>query len=189
MAIVADIAAERRRREREAGCWTDSFIDGHVAAAAARNPAGLAIVDGAVRLSYAELDASINAVAGALAGLGVGKGDAVSWQLPNWHEAVILHHAVLRIGAVSNPIVPIYRQREVEYILAEAGSTVVVVPHVFRGFDYAAMIDELRPRLADLKHVVVVRPDAPAGDLTFEQLLATMRALTASSAARTTRSC
>ena len=111
-------------------------------------------------------------MAGALAGLGVGKGDAVSWQLPNWHEAVILHHAVLRIGAVSNPIVPIYRQREVEYILAEAGSKVVVVPHVFRGFDYAAMIDELRPGLADLQHVVVVRPTRPTGDLTFEQLLA-----------------
>jgi non-ribosomal peptide synthetase component E (peptide arylation enzyme) len=172
LAIVADIAAERGRREREAGCWTGSFVDGHVAAAAELNPAGLAIVDGAVRLSYAELDASIDAAAGALAGLGVGKGDAVSWQLPNWHEAVILHHAVLRIGAVSNPIVPIYRQREVEYILAEAGSAVVVVPHIFRGFDYAAMIDELRPRLAALKHVVVVRPEARAGDLTFEQLLA-----------------
>jgi cyclohexanecarboxylate-CoA ligase len=172
LAIVADIAAERRRRERDAGCWTDSFVDGHVTTAAALNPAGLAIVDGAVRLSYTELDASIDAVAGALAGLGVGKGDAVSWQLPNWHEAIILHHAVLRIGAVSNPIVPIYRQREVEYILAEAGSTVVVVPQIFRGFDYAAMIDELRPRLTELKHVVVVRPDAPTGGLTFEQLLA-----------------
>ena len=114
MAIVADIAAERRRREREAGCWTDSFVDGHVSNAAQAEPDGPAIVDGGVRLSYGELDASIGAVAGALTGLGVGKGDAVTWQLPNWHEAVILHHAVMRIGAVSNPIVPIYRQREVE---------------------------------------------------------------------------
>ena len=69
----------------------------------------------------------------------------MSWQLPNWHEAYLLHHAVLRIGAVSNPIVPIYRAREVEYILTEARSKVVVVPETFRGSTHAAMIDELRP--------------------------------------------
>ena len=118
MAIVAGITAERGRRERESGHWTDCFVDGYVSAAAQLVPSQLAIVDGAVRLSYAELDASIDAVAGALRGLGVGKGDAVSWQLPNWHEAIVLHHAVMRIGAVSNPIVPIYRQRDVEYILS-----------------------------------------------------------------------
>ena len=168
---MADVAAGRRSQEREAGNWSDAFVDGHVRAAAQLAPAELAIVDGDVRLRYAELDAAIDSVGRALSGLGVGKGDAVSWQLPNWHEAYILHHAVMRIGAVSNPIVPIYRQRDVEYMLTQARSKVVVVPEVFRGFDYAAMISELRPMLPDLENVVIVRPTKPHGCLGFEELL------------------
>jgi cyclohexanecarboxylate-CoA ligase len=94
----------------------------------------------------------------------------VSWQLPNWQEAFLLHQATLRIGGVSNPIIPIYRRREVAYILGEAGSRVVVVPDVFRGFRHAEMVDQLRPSLPHLEHVVVVRPERPGPALTFDDL-------------------
>ena len=89
------------------------------------------------------------------------RGDVVSWQLPNWHEGFLLHHAILRAAAVSNPIVPIYRRYEVEYMLREAGSKVLVIPESFRGFDYVAMADEMRPVLPELAHVVVARPGRP----------------------------
>ena len=121
-----------------------------------------AVTDGVTTLTYGELERSVRSVAAGLARLGVEQGEAVSWQLPNWHEAVVLHHAVLRLGAVSNPIVPIYRQREVGYILAQARSRVVVVPEAFRGFDYPAMIAQLRPELPCLRHVVVARSAAGA---------------------------
>jgi len=162
----------RRDVWRSSGLWRDDLIDQHVADAARRRPDAVAVVDGSHSLTYAELDRSVDAVAAGLARLDVAAGEVVSWQLPNWHEAVILHHAVLRIGAVSNPIVPIYRSHEVGFILAEARSRVVVVPQVFRGFQHEAMIEELRPVLPALEHVVTVRSDDDPW-LPFDGLLAT----------------
>jgi cyclohexanecarboxylate-CoA ligase len=150
--------------------WRGSFVDGYVLTAASEDPGGKAIVDVDDVLSYAEAELAINSIASGLRRLGVGHGDVVSWQLPNWHEAYLLHHAILRIGAVSNPLVPIYRQREVEYILAQAASRVVVVPATFRGFDYPAMICQLRGSLPALEHVVVVRSEPGYAGLTFEAL-------------------
>jgi cyclohexanecarboxylate-CoA ligase len=167
--IRIDIPAGLRDRYRRAGQWGDHLVDAHVAAAARADPDAVAVRDGAVTLTYGDLEASVQAVASGLAELGVGRGEVVSWQLPNWHEAVTLHHAVLRLGAVSNPIVPIYRQREVGYILAQARSRVVVVPEVFRGFDYPAMIARLRPGLPFLRHAVVAR-SAGGTPLAFEEL-------------------
>jgi cyclohexanecarboxylate-CoA ligase len=164
------IPAGRRDAARLAGHWQDRLVDACVAAAAAERPAAVAVVDGAVTLTYGDLERSVRAAAASLAALGVGRGEVVSWQLPNWHEAVILHHAVLRLGAVSNPIVPIYRHREVGYILRQAQSRVVVVPGDFRGFDYPAMIADLRPGLPSLRHVVTARPAGPAA-LRFDELL------------------
>jgi cyclohexanecarboxylate-CoA ligase len=168
--IQIGIPASRRDRARLAGHWQDRLADAYVAAAAADHPAAVAVVDGAATLTYENLERSVRAAAASLAALGVSRGEVVSWQLPNWHEAVILHHAVLRLGAVSNPIVPIYRHREVGYILQQAESAVVVVPGNFRGFDYPAMITELRPGLPSLRHVVAVRPAGQAA-LQFGELL------------------
>jgi cyclohexanecarboxylate-CoA ligase len=156
--IRISIPAVRRDRSRRAGHWRDVLIDSHVAAAARESPDAVAVIDGAARITYRDVASLVQAVAASLAGLGVSRGEAVSWQLPNWHEALILHHAILRLGAVSNPIIPIYRQREVGYILRQARSRVVVVPEAFRGFSYPAMLAELRPGLPDLRHVVVARP-------------------------------
>jgi cyclohexanecarboxylate-CoA ligase len=168
--IQIGIPAGRRDRARLAGHWQDRLVDAYVAAAAAERPEAVAVVDGVATLTYENLERSVRAAAASLAALGVGRGEVVSWQLPNWHEAVILHHAVLRLGAVSNPIVPIYRHREVGYILRQAESQVVVVPGDFRGFDHPAMIADLRPGLPSLRHVVTVRPAGQAA-LRFDELL------------------
>jgi cyclohexanecarboxylate-CoA ligase len=168
--IRLDIPTDRRDLHHRAGHWRDRFVDEFVAEAARLRPDALAVVDGLVRLTYAELERSVQSVAATLAALDVTRGEVVSWQLPNWYETVVLHHAVLRLGAVSNPIVPIYRQREVGYILTQAESRVVVVPETFRGFDYAAMIAQLRPDLPALQHVVIARSTG-AAPLSFDHLL------------------
>ncbi len=80
------------------------------------------------------------AVAGALAARGVGHGDVVSFQLPNWWEFTVLHLACLKLGAVSNPLMVIFRERELTFMLGLARSKVLVVPASFRGFDYPAMV-------------------------------------------------
>lgn len=165
-------SGKRRAREVAAGFWPDVLLDSHLHLAAERSPDRLAVVDGDVELTYAEVVSAVRSVARGLRELGVEKGDVVSWELPNWHEAYLTHFAVLSIGAVSNPIVPIYRHHEVEFILREAGSRVVITPGVFRGFDYGAMVGDLRGRLPLLEHAVVVRPGPGATGLSFAELAA-----------------
>jgi non-ribosomal peptide synthetase component E (peptide arylation enzyme) len=140
----------------ESGLWAGRLVDQALAEGGREHPQRLAVVDRERRVSYGELTAAVERAAAMLAGLGVRPGDVVSFQLPNWVEAAIVYHATVRLGAVSNPIIPIYRGREVEFILRQTRARVVVVPDVFRRFDHRAMIAELRPRAPDLEHVLVV---------------------------------
>lgn len=78
------------------------------------------------------------AAAGLLA-MGVHEGTVVSWQLPSWKESIVLVAALSRLGAVQNPILPIYREREVGFIVRQARSKLLFVPSEFRGFDFAEM--------------------------------------------------
>ena len=93
-----------------------------------------------------------------LAERGLRPGHVVSFQLPNWHEAVLIEVACAYAGYVCNPIVPIYRDAEVSFILADAGSRVLFVPKSFREFDYRTMVDRMRTDLPRLGEVVFVRP-------------------------------
>ena len=156
---------------RAAGVWTGELIDDGLEESARRHPDHLAIVSGERRLSYAELADAIARGAGALRERGVRAGDVVSCQLPNVPEAAIVHYAAVRLGAVCNPISPIYRAREVRFILRQARSRVFVIPDSFRGFDYRAMLDEIRDELPDLEHVLVVGEPDCRGE-SFEQALA-----------------
>ena len=71
-----------------------------------------------------------------LRALGLEKGDVLCIQLPNWTEAVIYTYAASRLGAIVCPITTIYRQRELTFILERTECKIVVVPSVYRGFDY-----------------------------------------------------
>jgi acyl-CoA synthetase (AMP-forming)/AMP-acid ligase II len=77
--------------------------------------------------------------AAGLAAQGVGEGDVVSWQLPTWNESLILVAALSRLGAVQNPILPIYREREVGFVVRQARSKLLVTPQEFNRFEFAAM--------------------------------------------------
>jgi cyclohexanecarboxylate-CoA ligase len=150
------------------GLWRGVLIDSHLDDAAARYPHRTAVIDGGREVSFAELGAGAASLSAGLRRLGVGVGDVVSWMLPNWYEAIVVHHAIIRLGAVSNPIVPIYRQREVSFIVRQARTKVLVIPQTFRGFDYAAMASALD--VPDLEHVVVVRGTV-GGCIAFDDLL------------------
>jgi len=170
MTVTLTPALEEADHYRAAGLWGDELIDGFVAAQAAdpATAASTAVADGDVALTYAALEARVAAVAGGLHGLGVRQGDVVSWQLPNWWEALVLHHGILRCGAVSNPIVTTNRRQEVGFILRQAATKVFVHASVFRGFDYMQMASDLARALPALTHTVVVRGD---GGLGFGELL------------------
>jgi len=88
------------------------------------------------------LDAAETAAAG-LAGLGVGAGTRVSWQIPTTLESLVVTCALARLGAVQNPIVPVLRGHDVAFIVDQLGSEVLIVPEEWRGFDHGAMAREI----------------------------------------------
>ena len=145
-----------------AGYWSNRTITDFLDEAVARTPDKIAAIDSRRQLTYRELQAETDRCASGLLELGVQSGDVVSFQLPNWIEFLVLHFAATRIGAVSNPLIPIYRDREIGFMVGFAESKVLVIPRTFRKFDYPAMADRLRPSWPALQHVFVV--DGQPGD-------------------------
>lgn len=159
---------------REAGYWLDKTVDQLLTEGVARTPLKLAIVadradrEQAPRLTYMQLERLANRAASSLVRLGVGRGDIVTVQLPNWWEFVVTAFACSKIGAVMNPVMPILRERELLYILNFCQAKVFIVPRTYRGFDYAAMAEGMRADLPQLKHVIVVDGE---GETNFERML------------------
>jgi cyclohexanecarboxylate-CoA ligase len=146
-------------RWRASGVWTDETLLDRLAAA---DGAHLAVVDGATRLTIADLRDRSARLAGALRARGVQPGDIVAWQIPNWWEAVVLCWAVWRCGAIASPITPTLRAREVGFILRQTNARLVAVPNRFRGTEYR---DVLRDAGYAGETLVVREGDLPEGDV------------------------
>lgn len=148
----------------------------HLDAHRRASPSRIALVHADGRLSYEELCADAEALALGLAELGVRRGDTISYQMPNWAETVLIVLATLRLGAICNPIISIYRSREVGFLLKDARSRFVFTPQTYRGFDYAGMIAPLAREAG--ARMVVCRGSHP-GATGFDALLSRGRALRA----------
>lgn len=118
--------------------------------------------------TYAKLNGLSLRIAANLLKLGVRGGDVVSLQLPNWWQFVAVHLACLRIGAITNPLMPIFREMELEFMLGFAQSKVLIVPKRFRDYDHEALAWKLQKKIPTLAHVFAVGVDCPA---TFEEVL------------------
>ena len=161
MGFSTRLTGEMARRYRRAGSWGNETFYAILERRAAAHPDREALVDRRHRVTYAELKARVDRVAAKLGALGVGVGDVVTIQLPNQVEFAYVFFALERLGAVANQIGPDFRSREVEYIIRFSESRAFVCPARFKGFDYVQMIDELRPRLPDLKLVCVLGVRGP----------------------------
>lgn len=167
MTLAAFDSALHAQRMREQAWWTDRNFDELFDQAVTQTPDKTALVayrtdrSEVPRLSYGELGQDVARAAGALRALGIGPGDIVAVQLPNWLEFVLVALACGRVGAVVNPLMPIFRERELGYMLAFSGAKMLVVPKSFRGFDHEAMAQSLRPQLPALQHVLVVDGAGP----------------------------
>lgn len=101
-------------------------------------------------------------VAAGLSQLGVGENTNVSWILPSRFESLVLTGALSRLGAIQNPILPIYRHREVSFITNQSDCKVLIVPGVFRGFDFPPMANDV---IGDRDvRIIVADPDLPEAD-------------------------
>jgi cyclohexanecarboxylate-CoA ligase len=162
MAFETMLTDELVERYTSTGQWTGRVITDHLDEVIASTPDKVAAIDSRGRITYGEHKRLSDRVALGFLELGERPGDVVSYQLPNWIEFLVIHFAVTRIGAINNPLIPIYRDREVGFMVGLAKSKVIVVPQEFRGFDYPAMIGRLRGDWPALEHVLVV--DGPTTD-------------------------
>lgn len=149
----AELEAEYRKR----GYWRPETLARRRATITARGAGGVAIIEGDRSLTFGEVDVLVERLAGHLAGLGVGPGDVVSWQLPNWWEAVIVHHAALRLGAVPNPLNAIFKARELRFVLAQARPKVLFTAAWRRRFESGALAVELAGKLDSVQAVITAR--------------------------------
>lgn len=172
MAFDIFLPAARSRAARAAGHWPDRLATDYLDDAVRLAPERIALagrnsMTGQTEsLSYRDLGERVNRIALGLASLGVERGEVVSFQLPNWWQYVAIYLACVRIGAVANPLLPIYRERELRYMLEFSESRVAIVPARFRGFDHARMIEELRPGLPALRRAFAIGGE---GEASFER--------------------
>jgi fatty-acyl-CoA synthase len=119
------------------------------------------------RWTYAELGADVDAVALGLLAMGIRKGDRVGIWAPNCAEWILTQYATAKIGAILVNINPAYRMRELEFVLKQSGVRLLVAAQRVKTSDYAAMIEEVRPRCPALEFVVML------GSSSWESLVAT----------------
>ncbi len=135
-----------------------------IEARADETPDALLAVDEEMRtITFGEFAVEAERSAAGLAANGVTAGSVVTWQLPTWIESLVLVAALSRLGAVQNPILPIYREREVGFVSRQAGASLIVVPSVWRGFNFEEMATAIAVENGDCQVLVADRA-LPQGD-------------------------
>ena len=174
MEFDAVLLPRRRVSMIEGGFWRDRTINDDLDACLAHCPDKTALTavrleaGDTIRYTYRDLARMADRVAVGLSRLGIGRNDIVGCQLPNWWQFSVVYLACSRIGAVMNPLMHIFRERELRFMLAHGEAKVLIVPKTFRGFDYEQMALGLKPELPHLQHLIVVDG---TGDNSFEALL------------------
>jgi len=162
MEFDAVLLPPRRAASIAGGYWHDRTINDDLDACVAACPDKLALT--AVRLdsgevrrfTYRELATLADRIAVGLSRLGVGRNDVVAMQLPNWWQFSLLYLACSRLGAVLNPLMPIFRERELGFMLRHGEAKILVVPRQFRNFDHEGMARSLQSQTPSLTRIVVV---------------------------------
>jgi fatty-acyl-CoA synthase len=108
------------------------------------------------RWTYAELAADVDALALGLLEMGIGKGDRVGIWAPNCAEWTLTQYATAKLGAILVNINPAYRTRELEFVLNQSGTRLLVAAQQLKTSDYAGMIAEVRPRCPGLENVTLI---------------------------------
>lgn len=147
--------APQAKLYRERGYWEDRALGAYVWEVADRVPDKVAVVDGTMRLTYAELTNRADACAERLLASGLLPEDRIVLQLPNCWEFVVLTLACFRSGVVPIMGLTAHRKHELSYLAIHSDSVAIVIPDVFRDFDHQAMAQELLQEVPTLRRVIV----------------------------------
>ncbi|AJE87306.1 o-succinylbenzoate--CoA ligase [Streptomyces albus] len=155
------------------GLWRAHTFFGALEQQVAERPDKVFLTDSTTSYTFRELrDAALRLAVG-MVRLGIGAGDRVAVQVPNWTEFAVISLAISRVGAVIVPIMPIYRRDEVGYIVESAGVRAAFTAGRYRKFDHGAMFLDLARSSSTLDTVVVVRDESvPEGAVGYDEVLA-----------------
>lgn len=160
------------------GVWQPLTLSDHWERNAVRNPKGLAVADGERALSWSEAKVWTDRVAMGLIQLGLKRDDVLVVQLPNSVKLPLLRVACEKAGILCLPLPRTLRQAEMNYCLSFTEAAAVVVPWIYRDFDYFRMIRELQGQLPRLRHILVPGKEVPASALSLDDIVCRNREAT-----------
>lgn len=159
-------SAELIKLYRETKLWTeDTYID-LLERKVKRNPDG-EIIDEKERITYYEFLNRVESFATCLVERGYQKGDRIGVHLPNWIEFLIAVSGAMKVGVVPTFIHLAYRATEVEYVLNITAAKGVVIPGLYKDFNFPAMYEGLRGQVPELKDIFVLGDEVPNGAVSF----------------------
>ncbi len=164
--------AARIEQNYQSGYWHDEVVTDLLAKHAEERPDAIAIIDGEHRLSWSRFHRLSQRFALHLRELGVEPGDVVALQMPNWMEYLVCYHGIRFAGGIVVQVGADWRSAEMAYGFGIGPAKVAIVPREFLGYDYPAVLHDLRPDLPDLEHVLVARGEPPAGAISLDEILA-----------------
>lgn len=132
-----------------------------------------ALVDSNTRLTWAQAMRLIDRIALGLVELGIKRDELVLTQLQMSLEYYLLRTALEKAGIIHLPILRSYRHDEVEHFAKRISAVAIFTPWKLRGFDHFQMMEELRPRLPQLRHVIVVGDEVPQGAISLKKMMET----------------
>jgi cyclohexanecarboxylate-CoA ligase len=169
-------AAGLARRYRERGFWRDVTPAADLRRWAGETPEAVAVAayragSGLVQLTYRQYAEKVDRVTAVLDELGVGSGDVVSVQLPNWWELNAVVLACARLGAVAAPVLTTIRARELELMMARLEPVAYVTTPAWDGYGHAAALAAIADRLPSVKHRIIAGGPAGAGEIDLAEAM------------------
>ncbi|HCT7471569.1 TPA: medium-chain fatty-acid--CoA ligase [Escherichia coli] len=180
MKVTLTFNEQRRAAYRQQGLWGDASLADYWQQTARAMPDKIAVVDNhGATYTYGALDHAASCLANWMLAKGIESGDRIAFQLPGWCEFTVIYLACLKIGAVSVPLLPSWREAELVWVLNKCQAKMFFAPTLFKQTRPVDLILPLQNQLPQLQQIVGVDKLAPAtSSLSLSQILADNTPLT-----------
>ncbi|HBC1768344.1 TPA: medium-chain fatty-acid--CoA ligase [Escherichia coli] len=181
MKVTLTFNEQRRAAYRQQGLWGDASLADYWQQTARAMPDKIAVVDNhGASYTYSALDHAASCLANWMLAKGIESGDRIAFQLPGWCEFTVIYLACLKIGAVSVPLLPSWREAELVWVLNKCQAKMFFAPTLFKQTRPVDLILPLQNQLPQLQQIVGVDKLAPAtSSLSLSQIIADNTPLTA----------
>ncbi|ENE42441.1 short-chain-fatty-acid--CoA ligase [Escherichia coli P0302293.8] len=180
MKVTLTFNEQRRAAYRQQGLWGDASLADYWQQTACAMPDKIAVVDNhGASYTYSALDHAASCLANWMLAKGIESGDRIAFQLPGWCEFTVIYLACLKIGAVSVPLLPSWREAELVWVLNKCQAKMFFAPTLFKQTRPVDLILPLQNQLPQLQQIVGVDKLAPAtSSLSLSQIIADNTPLT-----------